>query len=97
MNVAFAGEAEADLEGIGDFIARDNPSRAVSFVRELREQCAALGRMPEAFPVVCRRRGASIRRRPYRGYLIFYEVQERTTFVVRILHGARDYGSLIGP
>ncbi len=28
--------AEFDLEEIGDYIARDNPSRAVSFVREIR-------------------------------------------------------------
>jgi toxin ParE1/3/4 len=39
MRLIFLPQAEADLEAIGDSIARDNPRRAASFVRELREQC----------------------------------------------------------
>ena len=31
--------AEQDLEEIGDYIAQDNPKRAVSFIMELHEQC----------------------------------------------------------
>ena len=34
--VEFSVRAEADLEGLADYIALDNPGRAVSFVRELR-------------------------------------------------------------
>ena len=34
MNVHITDEAEADFEHIGDVIAADNPTRAVSFVRE---------------------------------------------------------------
>lgn len=29
--------AEQDLEAIGDFIAQDNPHRALTFIAELRE------------------------------------------------------------
>ncbi len=36
MKVAFTPMAEKDLEAIGDHIASDNPSRAVTFIRELR-------------------------------------------------------------
>jgi toxin ParE1/3/4 len=46
MGIRFAPLAMADLEGIGDFIARDNPSRAYSFVRELRKQCGKISDSP---------------------------------------------------
>ena len=36
MRSIFLPAAIADLEGIGDYIARDNPRRAISFVAELR-------------------------------------------------------------
>ena len=42
MIVVITHEAESDLEQIGDHIAKDNSHRAVTFVRELREKCAAL-------------------------------------------------------
>lgn len=37
MRVVLSNQAEVDLEEIGDYIAADNPVRAVSFVREMRE------------------------------------------------------------
>ena len=43
--------AEFDLEEIGDYIARDNPSRAVSFVREIRACCDKIPYSPEAVPL----------------------------------------------
>ena len=38
MIIVLTREAEHDLEQIGDYIALDNPHRALSFVRELRER-----------------------------------------------------------
>jgi toxin ParE1/3/4 len=35
MQCFFSPLAEIDLEEIGDFIARDNPARAVSFIQEI--------------------------------------------------------------
>ncbi len=37
MVVIVTGPAEADLETIADYIAAQNPFRALTFVRELRE------------------------------------------------------------
>jgi toxin ParE1/3/4 len=39
----FSPRAEADLEDIGDYIARDNPARAISFLEELRSHCDYAG------------------------------------------------------
>ena len=38
MRVTISPLAERDLETIGDYIAADNPSRALSFIAELRAQ-----------------------------------------------------------
>ena len=95
MNVVLSAEAEADLEAIGDYIARDNPGRAATFVSALIAKCDALAEMPLAFPMVERYATSGIRRRPYRDYLIFYRVEEVRIVVLHILHGARDYDRIL--
>ncbi len=55
MIVHLSAEAEQDLqdlETIVDYIARDNPLRAISFLRELREKCLGLVDLPERFPLI---------------------------------------------
>lgn len=47
MRLTLTPLAEQDLEAIGDHIAADNPTRALSFIRELRAQCQ---RMPPTRP-----------------------------------------------
>lgn len=54
MIVEITATAEADLEAIGDYIARDNPLRAATFIRELYQCCMDLADMPLAWPVVPR-------------------------------------------
>jgi toxin ParE1/3/4 len=49
MIVHITDAAESDLEDIGDVIAVDNPTRAVTFVRELVMQCETLADMPKRF------------------------------------------------
>jgi len=93
MIVHFTAEAEFDLEAIGDFIARDNPGRALSFLRELREKCLGLSDMPARFPLVPRYEAAGVRRRVYGDYLIFYRVEPVKVIILHVLHGARDHNA----
>jgi toxin ParE1/3/4 len=51
MLCVFSPCAERNLEDIGDYIARDNPLRAVSFIQERREQCSKIAETPQAFPL----------------------------------------------
>jgi toxin ParE1/3/4 len=81
--------AEQDLESIADYIATDNPHRAITFVRELRQQCrrivlnlAGYRLRPEL--------GKDIRSCAYGHYVIFFEASASEVTIVRILHGARD-------
>jgi toxin ParE1/3/4 len=92
MRISISPRAERDLESIGDYIADDNPARAVSFVTELRDQCAAISKAPRA----CRVRpelGEGIRSCPYGKYVIFFTVTNARLTIVRVLHGAMDMPS----
>ncbi|WP_109482529.1 type II toxin-antitoxin system RelE/ParE family toxin [Paraburkholderia sp. C35] len=100
MIVRILPAAKAELEAIGDYIARDNPRRAVSFVRDLRDKCMSLADMPLAFPLVPRYEDQGVRHRVHGRYQIFYRVigepAERID-VIHVLHGARDYATILFP
>jgi plasmid stabilization system protein ParE len=97
MIVHISAEAEDDLDAIGDFIAQDNPSRALSFVLELRATCLGLAELPERFPLVAGYEVQGIRRRVHGNYLIFYRIEPEKLVVLHVLHGARDYMPIIFP
>jgi len=67
----FSPLAELDIEEIGDCIARDNPSRAVSFIWEIHEQCAKITAMPLGAPLR-HELGEGICLAHFGHYLIFY-------------------------
>lgn len=97
MKVWLADEAEADLEAIGDRIAKDDPARAASFVGELRERCLGLGRFPNRFPLVPRYERHGVRHRVHGAYLIFYQVEAEAVVVLHVLQGAMDYSPILFP
>ncbi len=83
MKLSVSPSAARDLEAIGEYIARDNPTRAVSFIREIKRQFRAIARRPAAFP-------AGIRMAVHGKYLILFRVVEKTVRVERVIHGARN-------
>ena len=97
MKVILAESALADLIAIGRYIKTYNPSRAISFVAELESRCAELATMSRAFPLVLRHEQSGIRRRVYRGYLIFYRIGADAVEIVHVLHGAQDYEPILFP
>ncbi len=50
MRFTFSPQAAIDLEEIGDYIARENLPRAVSFLNELEAHCRRIAEMPEVLP-----------------------------------------------
>jgi toxin ParE1/3/4 len=81
--------AEQDIEAIGDYIAQDNPHRAITFIAELRGQCAKIASSPKA----CRPRpelGEDIRSYAFGNYVIFIQDNLSELCIVRVLHGAMD-------
>ena len=95
MRVVLSNQAEIDLEEIGDYIAADNPVRALSFVRELRDHFQRIAKAPLAYaqrPEL----GDGVRSCTHGNYLILLIPDEREVFVARVIHGRRDLGALLG-
>ena len=97
MIVELSAEAERDLERIGDWIARDNPERAASFVDELLGACLGLCDFPERFPLVPRYERHGVRHRVHGNTLIFYRAEPDRVVVLHVLHGAMDVSGLLFP
>jgi toxin ParE1/3/4 len=95
MKVVLTAPALADLDDIADWIGRDDWDRAEAFVEMLRRRCATLSRHPRRHPVVPQIVSARIHKLSYRGYLIFYRIDEQVD-VLRIVHGAREWAALLG-
>ncbi|NUZ09001.1 type II toxin-antitoxin system RelE/ParE family toxin [Piscinibacter koreensis] len=81
--------AEADLMEIGDYIARDNPRRAETFIDELLEHGEKIAQMPTAY-APREDLAPGLRACPHQRYIIFFRVIGTTTRIERILHAARD-------
>ena len=93
MPLLFTPLAEQDLESIAEYIAADNVPRALSFVRELRQQCQRIALNPAGYRMRPEL-GEGIRSCAHGHYVIFFEVLTDAVTVVRILHGARDLPEL---
>ena len=86
--------ARADLIEIGDFIALDNPPRAVSFVAEIEAKIVEIGERPGSF----QKRDdlhPGLRHAPHGRYLIIFIESDEEVQIVRVLQGARDLPRLL--
>ncbi|RAW89011.1 type II toxin-antitoxin system RelE/ParE family toxin [Photorhabdus laumondii] len=94
MKLSISPLAEHDLEEIGDWIAQDNPVRALSFTKELYQQCLLLAEAPAIY----RERpelGKGVRSSAYGCYVVFFQIIDDTEVrIERILHGSRDIVSI---
>ena len=84
---------DADLDDIAEYIMRDNPIRALSFVDEITEKFRVIGERPQSFPLVegCTWPLCSALHGRYR---ILFEIVEEIPHILRVIHGARDIDSL---
>ena len=95
MIIVYTRKAENDLESIGDYIALDNPARALSFIGELRQCCQKIGKAPGVYAFVPRHQHNGIRRYVHGDYLIFYRIDQKKVEIIHILHGARYYEDIL--
>lgn len=86
----FTQRARSNLKSIGDWIARDNPPRAITFIAQLRAACADLLDFPSAYPIIGNLAGSPVHKRVFGAYLILYEIENGDVRVLTIVHGARD-------
>lgn len=90
MKLAFiTPAAEANLDEISDYIAEDNPERAITFIREIVDHCNKIADQPG----IGRERPefrSGIRSAPHDQYIIFYRIIDSGVEIMHVLHGARD-------
>ncbi|MBF0166311.1 MAG: type II toxin-antitoxin system RelE/ParE family toxin [Alphaproteobacteria bacterium] len=86
--------AVKDLGEIANFIAKDNPARAFSFIDEKKAACQERAENPlsgRARPEI----SAGLRSFPHGNYVIFYRPLPDGIAVLRALHGKRDVREVI--
>ncbi len=84
---------ESDLEAIGDSIAQDNPTRAVTFIREIREEIRRVGQNPLHYRLRPEY-GKDARIAVVGRYVILFRILDRTVRIERVVYGGRDLPSL---
>jgi toxin ParE1/3/4 len=89
--------AEEDFTEIISFIAADNPTAADAIANKIEKNLELLSENPSHSRIP---REEEIRNLGYRylivqNYLIFYTIEDRMIFIHRILHGARNYKTLL--
>ena len=88
--VIWTEAAWEDLESIANFISRDSPYYAASFVREIRDCAWNLSRMSMRGHVVPEIGDRQIRQLMVQSYRLIYKVEVSRVAVLAIIHGARN-------
>ncbi|MBU2494043.1 MAG: type II toxin-antitoxin system RelE/ParE family toxin [Bacteroidetes bacterium] len=89
--------AEEDFTDIVSFIEDENPTAAETIANKIEKNLELLSQNPKLGRIP---RDEEIKNLGYRyiivqNYIIFYTIEERTIFIHRILHGARNYKSIL--
>ncbi len=93
MTVRWTDRAIADLLGIGDYIAADNPRAARAWVERLRVRALGASKVPRGGRIVPEIARADVREVFLRTYRIVYRVVDDGIVVLTVFEGHR----LLGP
>ncbi len=94
MKYRISDEARRDLAGIGQYIAQDNPARALSFIDEMTAKFRLVAERPLSFPAR-EEWHSDLRSALHRPYVIVFRVADDRVDIVRVFHGARDIPNLL--
>jgi len=95
VKVGFSPLARDDLMTIADYIALDNPRRALSYIGEIETRCLRIKNAPRG-GVLRNDIAEGLRSVPFGAYLIFYRLMVEEIRIERILHGARNLKAVFG-
>lgn len=94
MQIAASGFVEADLDAIAEYIACDNPNRAVTFLEEIRAEIRTIARNPRLYrlrPEI----GEDVRMGVVGNYAILFRIAGRGIRIERVVYGGRDLPALL--
>ena len=94
--VIWAPQVCADLEAVGDYLARESPAYAQAFVDGAFRATERLGVFPQSGRAVPEIEDEAVREILYHGYRIFHIVSEDdadvTVQILSVFHSARPFG-----
>ncbi len=97
FNIRLLGIAEEDFTEIISFIAADNSKAAENLANKIEKNLELLSENPRLGKLPS---DSDLKQLGYRylvieNYLIFYTIEQKTIFIHRILHSARNYKTLL--
>lgn len=92
-DVVYSSEAMKDVQGIAEWIGKDNLNAALRVIDEIDAVLKLLVKFPEAAEDVDRI-FPNTRRTTSGSYVIYYRRRGQDINVVRVVHGARDIGEI---
>ena len=87
---ALSADAQQDLEGIAEYIARDKASAAKKFIMKLKARFRYMGANPHCGERFAGTDGLDYRRLSAWNYVIYYRLSDKRVLISRIVHGYRD-------
>ena len=87
MEIIWSPQSLDNIEEIGDFIARDNPSQAILFVDELISSVERLNRYPESGKIM--EENPLFREIVHRGYRLIYQLRLNKVLIATVLGPGR--------
>ena len=96
-----SAEVRRDLKGIQDYIAeeKESPQNALKVIEKILDRIEDLLSFPNTGMLLSSRTNFQTNYRYARaaGYLVFYRNENNQIFVDRIIHGKRDYITILFP
>ena len=96
MRMIFSSFVEIDLDAIADYIAQDNPIRAVTFLAEIRSKLHAVADHPLLYrlrPEIAEDARVALAGR----YVILFRIVGEAVRIERVVYGSRDLLVLFNP
>lgn len=95
LRLEYRPAALADLDAIYDFIAPENPRRALSFIEDIRSRCRMLCVHPQLGPAH-EDLALGIRIYPMRGRVVVaYRIAPNAIQIVRVFYGGQEYAAIV--
>jgi plasmid stabilization system protein ParE len=89
--VIWADAAVADLDAAAEYISKDSPAYAASFVLQSLEAARSLGNLSERGRVVPELKREDIREIFVYSYRLIYRIEELRVSILAFIHGRRDF------
>jgi plasmid stabilization system protein ParE len=91
--VIWTDTAVTDLDAAAEFISKDSPAYAATFVLRSLDAARSLSDLAERGRVVPEFKDETIRAIFIHSYRLIYRVEEKHVSVLALIHGRRDFAS----